>query len=132
MINLKLSVESTFKKSLSICRYSRSMSSRSQPLKVIQVNGVERFENIYKAKHDERLYRGLKLNNELRALLISDPTTDKSAASLAVSVGGYANIFIHIGMRYDLNIEKRMSTRAFRCEKRLNRLKLEDIERNNI
>ncbi|XP_065207037.1 insulin-degrading enzyme [Planococcus citri] len=47
----------------------------------------KRYENIKKSIQDKRLYRGLTLNNGLRALLISDPTTDKSAASLTVNVG---------------------------------------------
>lgn len=47
----------------------------------------QRHENIKKSIQDKRLYRGLTLSNGLRALLISDPTTDKSAASLAVNVG---------------------------------------------
>lgn len=34
-------------------------------------------------------YRGLELTNGLRVLLISDPKTDKSAASLDVNVGRY-------------------------------------------
>lgn len=53
----------------------------------VAVNGIERCENIIKALYDKRLYRGVKLRNNFRALLISDPTTDKSAASLAVGVG---------------------------------------------
>lgn len=49
--------------------------------------GIKRFENIQKGKHDPRFYCGLELSNGLKALLMSDPTTDKSAASLTVSVG---------------------------------------------
>lgn len=52
-------------------------------------NGVERYDNIIKSAKDERLYRGLKLQNGLKALLISDSTTDISAASLAVNVGEF-------------------------------------------
>lgn len=48
---------------------------------------VKRVENIQKGKYDQRFYRGLELSNGLKALLISDPTTDKSAASLTVNVG---------------------------------------------
>ena len=36
---------------------------------------------------DKRSYRGLKLTNDLTALVISDPTTDRSAAALDVHVG---------------------------------------------
>ncbi|XP_050431882.1 insulin-degrading enzyme isoform X2 [Adelges cooleyi] len=47
----------------------------------------KRIENIEKSIGDSRVYRGLKLKNGLTALLISDPDTDKSAASLSVAVG---------------------------------------------
>lgn len=48
---------------------------------------LKRFENITKGANDLREYRGLELINGLKVLLISDPKTDKSAASLAVNVG---------------------------------------------
>ena len=41
--------------------------------------------------NDQRQYRHIRLDNELDVLLISDPTTDKSAASLDVHVGSYQN-----------------------------------------
>ncbi|XP_011312074.1 insulin-degrading enzyme, partial [Fopius arisanus] len=51
-------------------------------------NGVKkRFENIKKSPNDNRVYRGLILNNDMKVLLISDSTTDKSAACLDVNVG---------------------------------------------
>ncbi|XKL64356.1 hypothetical protein PGB90_004442 [Kerria lacca] len=62
------------------------MSSNLQKV-VSEIGNIKKFENIKKSKHDQRLYRGLQLNNGLKALLISDPLTDKSAASLAVNVG---------------------------------------------
>jgi secreted Zn-dependent insulinase-like peptidase len=39
------------------------------------------------AADDGRDYRGLVLSNKMKVLLISDPTTDKAAASLCVAVG---------------------------------------------
>jgi len=45
------------------------------------------FDNITKSPEDSRLYRGLELKNRLKVLLISDPVTDKSAASLDVHIG---------------------------------------------
>ncbi|KAK0074312.1 hypothetical protein PV326_012560, partial [Microctonus aethiopoides] len=54
----------------------------------INKNSVkERYDSIKKSPNDERFYRGLILNNEMKVLLISDPTTDKSAASLNVQIG---------------------------------------------
>ena len=40
---------------------------------------------------DERSYRYLRLENGLRVLLISDPSTDKAAASLDVNIGHSSN-----------------------------------------
>lgn len=41
---------------------------------------------------DDRSYRFIKLDsNDLHVLLISDPTTDRSAASLDVHVGSFAD-----------------------------------------
>lgn len=48
---------------------------------------LTRIENITKSQQDNRNYRGLELENGLKVLLISDPTTDKSAAALSVEVG---------------------------------------------
>ncbi|XP_058980135.1 insulin-degrading enzyme-like isoform X1 [Musca domestica] len=48
---------------------------------------IMRLENIEKSEQDNRDYRGLQLENGLKVLLVSDPTTDVSAAALAVQVG---------------------------------------------
>ena len=42
---------------------------------------------IIKSKCDKREYKYIKLPNEMRCILISDPEADKSAASLDVKVG---------------------------------------------
>jgi insulysin len=42
---------------------------------------------IVKSKQDKREYKALELSNKLTCLLIHDPDTDKSAASLNVHVG---------------------------------------------
>lgn len=55
------------------------MESNSHPYK--------RWDNIIKSEQDERKYRGLLLNNGIKVLLISDPSTDKSAAAMEVNVG---------------------------------------------
>ncbi|KAH8419636.1 hypothetical protein KR222_011395, partial [Zaprionus bogoriensis] len=46
-----------------------------------------RLNNIEKSEQDTRDYRGLQLENGLKVLLISDPSTDVSAAALSVQVG---------------------------------------------
>lgn len=43
------------------------------------------------SKNDEREYRYLQLPNGLRVTVISDPTTDKSAAAVSVEVGSFAD-----------------------------------------
>ncbi|XP_046427439.1 insulin-degrading enzyme isoform X1 [Neodiprion fabricii] len=53
----------------------------------VQTNDTIRFNDISKSQNDKRLYRGLILPNKMKVLLISDSTTDKSAASLDVNVG---------------------------------------------
>lgn len=42
---------------------------------------------IVQSPHDDRSYRIIRLHNDLQAVLVSDPTTDKAAASLSVGVG---------------------------------------------
>lgn len=48
---------------------------------------LRRVDNIVKSAEDKRVYRGLELANHMKVLLVSDPTTDKSAAALDVNVG---------------------------------------------
>lgn len=42
---------------------------------------------IDKSSNDDRAYRLIRLDNGLECLLVSDPTTDKSAAGISVRVG---------------------------------------------
>ena len=46
-------------------------------------------DDIIKPDTDKRSYRALKLKNEMKILLISDPDTDKSAAAMNVQIGWY-------------------------------------------
>ncbi|MCK9468676.1 MAG: insulinase family protein [Porticoccaceae bacterium] len=46
---------------------------------------------VYRSPADKRGYRYITLDNELAILLISDPETDKAAASLSVEVGSFDN-----------------------------------------
>ena len=52
-----------------------------------QLDAILKYERIVKSKSDSRDYRGLELTNGLKCLLISDPQTDFSAASVEVCVG---------------------------------------------
>jgi len=51
-------------------------------------------DNIIKSSEDARLYRGLELQNGMKILLISDETTDKSAAALDVRIGTYSTFIL--------------------------------------
>ena len=64
-------------------------SSSNRTMSTTQVNfKLERaFDNIVKSSQDKREYRGLLLDNGLKCLLISDPTTDRSAAAVDVHAG---------------------------------------------
>jgi len=42
---------------------------------------------IEQSLNDDRLYRLIRLQNDLEVLLVQDPTVDKSAAALDVHVG---------------------------------------------
>ena len=46
---------------------------------------------IIKSGGDERNYRGLILENEMKIVLVSDPTTDKAALALDVNVGSISD-----------------------------------------
>lgn len=43
--------------------------------------------SVIQSPHDDRSYRIIRLHNDLQAIIVSDPTTDKAAASLSVGVG---------------------------------------------
>jgi len=52
------------------------------------MKGVKRCVNdIIKSAEDKRLYRCLELQNDMKVLLVSDSSTDKSAASVDIKVG---------------------------------------------
>ncbi|XP_061601535.1 insulin-degrading enzyme isoform X2 [Cololabis saira] len=46
---------------------------------------------IIRSPEDKRVYRGLDFSNGLKAMLISDPTTDKSSAALDVHIGSLSD-----------------------------------------
>ncbi|XP_066587176.1 insulin-degrading enzyme isoform X2 [Prorops nasuta] len=55
--------------------------------KKLNQNIEKKYNDIPKSPNDKRSYRGLLLCNKMKVLLISDPTTDKSASALSVNVG---------------------------------------------
>lgn len=80
-------------------KYSRISSKPDDepPSTMVDHQVQQRVDDIKKSVSDSRVYRGLVLKNGLTVLLISDPETDLSAASLSVAVGKLfilkANIF---------------------------------------
>jgi len=44
-----------------------------------------------KAESDHREYKLVRLNNDLQALLVHDPTTEQSAAAMNVGVGYFSD-----------------------------------------
>lgn len=57
---------------------------------------------VVKSDNDHRAYRYLELPNQLRVLLISDPDSDKAAASLDVNVGSGADPEAYPGLAHFL------------------------------
>lgn len=56
------------------------------------VQPVERIaEELERPELDNRTYRVIKLENELEALLIHDPDTDKVSGALDVNVGSFSD-----------------------------------------
>lgn len=51
--------------------------------------------DIIRSPEDKREYRGLEFTNGLKAILISDPTTDKSSAALDVHIGKQEECLLH-------------------------------------
>ncbi|KAJ6224234.1 hypothetical protein RDWZM_002779 [Blomia tropicalis] len=76
-------------------------------------NTVLRCEDIIKPNNDTRVYRALLLPNQLRVMLVSDPTTDKSAGSLSVRVGSLADPWDCQGMAHFLEHALFLTTRKY-------------------
>ncbi len=54
--------------------------------------GVQRLaDKLEKPLLDNRSYRVVKLSNELEALLIHDPDTDKASAAMDINVGSFSD-----------------------------------------
>ena len=46
-------------------------------------------KTILRSETDHKLYKALKLTNNMKVLLISDPNTEEAAVSLEVGIGSY-------------------------------------------
>ncbi|XP_062374987.1 insulin-degrading enzyme isoform X2 [Sardina pilchardus] len=78
---------------LSSCRhFTHGFSSLSSQALSMTDPAVKRVaSDIIKSPEDKRVYRGLEFTNGLKAVLISDPTTDKSSAALDVHIGSLSD-----------------------------------------
>src|SRR5699024_735717 len=92
---------------------SSKMTQQSRPQQHAAQGGVQRFTDIIKPNNDSRLYRGLVLANQLRVMLVSDPTTDKSAASLTVRVGSLADPWETQGLAHFLEHALFLTTKKY-------------------
>nr|XP_040034007.1 insulin-degrading enzyme isoform X1 [Gasterosteus aculeatus aculeatus] len=73
----------------SIKQEFRLVSSLPLTMNAPAVNRV--VGDIIRSPEDKRDYRGLEFTNGLKAMLISDPTTDKSSAALDVHIGSLSD-----------------------------------------
>ncbi|KAF6158546.1 hypothetical protein GIB67_040060 [Kingdonia uniflora] len=73
--------------------HSRRVKSEKKLLQSRETMAINKEEEavIIKPRNDKREYRRIVLPNSLQALLISDPETDKVAASMNVSVGAFSD-----------------------------------------
>ncbi|KAM9727441.1 insulin-degrading enzyme isoform 2-T2 [Menidia menidia] len=63
----------------------------SLPLRMTDPAVKRVISDIIRSPEDKRVYRGLQFTNGLHAMLISDPTTDKSSAALDVQIGSLSD-----------------------------------------
>ncbi|CAK8675757.1 unnamed protein product [Clavelina lepadiformis] len=77
-------VLSTFCDSLLFVNRHKPIMSR---LEQLHQQGLSRHDDVAKSASDLRNYRGLKLQNGMKIMLVSDSNTDKAAASMDVNVG---------------------------------------------
>ena len=69
--------------------------------------------DIIKPPHDTREYKSVVLPNKMKLVLISDPTTDKSGASMIVNVGSYHDPEEYLGLAHFLEHMLFMGTEKY-------------------
>ena len=86
-VNIK--VPSLIQSTISVRNISISIKRPSPKISGLKMSATR--HNIIKSPDDDREYRGLVLPNGLKAILVSDPSTDRSAAALDVHVGNMSD-----------------------------------------
>lgn len=70
----------------------RSFFHSTPPVKLPAMTQIERItEHLEKPELDDRSYRVIRLPNQLEALLVHDPDTDKASAAVNVNVGNFSD-----------------------------------------
>ena len=81
--------------------------------------GVERVaDSLEKPSLDNRSYRVIKLANQLEALLVHDPDTDKASAAVDVNVGAFSDDEDMPGMAHAVEHLLFMGTEKVRYQRR--------------
>ncbi|XP_032409047.1 insulin-degrading enzyme isoform X2 [Xiphophorus hellerii] len=75
----------------SVCVNQGFRPVSSLPLRMTEPAVRRVVTDIIRSPEDRRDYRGLEFKNGLKAMLISDPTTDKSSAALDVHIGSLSD-----------------------------------------
>ncbi len=96
---LRYALGATLILGLSACSNTPSGSAADVSLVAATAPGVV---NISKSPNDPRAYRYLTLSNGLRTLLVSDPKTDKAAASLVALRGSFHEPKEYLGLAHFL------------------------------
>ena len=69
--------------------------------------------NVVKSQSDKRIYKAIRLPNEITCLLISDETAEKSAAAMSVGVGSLRDPNEAQGLSHYLEHMLFMGTKMF-------------------
>ncbi|KAK7575083.1 hypothetical protein V3481_017048 [Fusarium oxysporum f. sp. vasinfectum] len=73
-------------------------------------------DSLEKPSLDDRHYRVIRLGNELEALLVHDPETDKASAALDVNVGNFSDESDIPGIAHAVEHLLFMGTKKFQIE----------------
>jgi len=94
--------------------------------------GVKEYINdVVKSEEDQRHYRALVLDNDLKVLLVSDPTTDKSAAALDIHIGSMSDPRELPGLAHFCEHMLFMGTEKYPCENEYNKYLSENSGSSN-
>jgi len=82
--------------------FLEQMSRPTAPERTSAERGLHAAGEVQKSPNDARSYRYLELENGMKVLIVSDPESDKAAASLVVSRGSYQDPQAYPGLAHFL------------------------------